>query len=209
MFSVALSDIPRTTSFRLALLFLGLFGAASLILFGFMYSQTAGYLDGGVDEWLRLELASRSAAHSSERTRQLNARAMLDPDGLRPIALFDAEGQWVAGAAASLPTPVPPMDQPFNFTLSRSDAPAPFRGILHRLASGDILLVAKDMREIRHFRDLLLDAMASGALVVLILGLAGGVITGAVALGRIDGVAHAIERIVNGDLTRRLPSGRR
>jgi signal transduction histidine kinase len=209
MSSVGLSDIPRTTSFRLALLFVGLFGASSLILFGFMYWQTANYLRNGVDEWLTNEMASRSATHSSERLRQLEGRATLDPEGRRPIALFDAAGHWVAGGAATLPTPLPPMDRPFDFSLSRGNEAVPFRGILHRLASGDTLLVAQDTREIRHFADLLLSAMASGALVVLALGLTGAVLTGAGALGRIDGVTRAIERIVNGDLSERLPSSRK
>lgn len=207
MSSVGLSDIPRTTSFRLALLFLGLFGAASLSLFGFMYWQTSRYLSDGFNDWLRNELASRSTAHSSERMRALNARAMLDPEGRRPIALFDAEGRWVAGSPATLPTPLPPMDQPFHFALQRGDEEAAFRGMMHRLASGDILLVGRDLREVRQFRDSQLSAMASGALVVLVLGLTGAVLTGAGALGRIDGVTRAIERIVNGDLSERLPTG--
>jgi signal transduction histidine kinase len=209
MSSVGLSDIPRTTSFRLALLFLGLFGAASLSLFGFMYWQTVGYLAGDLDKHLHSEMASRLASHSSERLRQLEARSTLDPAGRRPIALFDAEGHWVAGAAATLPTPVPQPDQPFDFTLPRDGQAAPFRGILHRLPSGEIYLVAQDMSDMNRFRDLLLDGMASGALVVLALGLSGAVITGAGALGRIDGVTRAIERIVNGDLSGRLPSGGR
>src|SRR5258708_32469173 len=65
------------------------------------------------------------------------------------------------------------------------------------------------MREIRQFRDLLLNAMASGALVVLALGLTGAVLTGAGALGRIDGATRATARIVNGDLSERLPSSRK
>jgi signal transduction histidine kinase len=206
MSSVGLSDIPRTTSFRLALLFLGLFGAASLTLFGFMYWQTAGYVSTGVDHWLKNEMASRVATHSSERLRQLKARVMLDPDGRRPMALFDAKGHWLAGAEAALPTPLPAMDRPFDFTLPRGENAAPFRGIVHRLASGDILLVAQDMREILQHRDLLLGAMASGGLVVVVLGLVGAAIVGAGALGRIDGVTRAIERIVDGDLSERLPS---
>ena len=134
MSSVGLSDIPRTTSFRLALLFLGLFGAASLILFGFMYWQTVGYLAGDLDKHLHSEMASRLDAHSSERMRQLEARATLDPDGRRPISLFDAKGHWFAGAPATLPSALPPMDQPFDFTLPRDGQGAPFRGIVHRLA---------------------------------------------------------------------------
>src|SRR4051794_13914753 len=113
MSSVDLSDIPRTTSFRLALLFLGLFGAGSLALFGFMYWQTVGYLASDLDKHFQNEMASRLASHSSERIRQLEARATLDPDGRRPITLFDANGHWIAGAPASVPSTLPPMDQPF------------------------------------------------------------------------------------------------
>jgi signal transduction histidine kinase len=206
MSSVGLSDIPRTTSFRLALLFLGLFGAASLALFGFMYWQTASYVSHRVDNWLSNEMASRVATHSSERLRQLNERATLDPDGLRPMALFAGGGQLLAGATATLPSPLPPMDLPFDFMLPRGSSMMPFRGTLHRLASGDILLVAQDMSEIRQFRDLLLGAMASAGLVVLVIGLAGAAIVGAGALGRIDAVTRAIEGIIEGDLSKRLPS---
>jgi signal transduction histidine kinase len=209
MSSVRLSDIPRTTSFRLALLFLGLFGGAALSLFGFMYWETARFVSNGVDEWLHNEMASRSTAHTSERMRQLNARPTLDPEGRRPIALFDGEGHWIAGSPATLPTPLPPSDQPFDFFQQRDGKLAAFRGILHQLASGDLLLVASDLREYQYFGDLLLNGIASGALVVLALGLTGAMLVGAGAVGHIDGVTRAIERIVNGDLSQRLPSSRK
>src|SRR6266496_3833651 len=195
MSSVGLSELRRTTSFRLALLFLGLFGAASLILFGFVYWQTAGYLASGVDDWLGREMAARVAADPAELNQQIAAHAAADPGGRRPFALFDAEGRWIAGNPALLPSPLPEMDRAFDFTLLRGGYLAPFRGIVHRLNSGDIFMVAQDMRDSAEFRDLLLGAMASGGLAVLILGLAGAAIIGAGALGRIDGVTRAIERI--------------
>jgi signal transduction histidine kinase len=207
MSSVGLSEIRRTTSFRLALLFLGLFGAASLILFGFVYWQTAGYMANGVDDWLAREMAARVPTDPSELNRVIAAHATADPGGRRPFALFDAEGRWIAGNPANLPSPLPAMDRVFDFTLPRGGEPAPFRGIAHRLPSGDIFMVAQDMRDSGEFRDLLLGAMASGGLVVLVLGLTGAAIIGAGALGRIDAVTRAIERIVNGDLSERLPSG--
>jgi signal transduction histidine kinase len=51
--------------------------------------------------------------------------------------------------------------------------------------------------------------MLSGGLVVLVLGLVGGMMVGAGAAGRIESVTQAIERIIDGDLSGRLPSGRR
>jgi signal transduction histidine kinase len=209
MSSVGLSDIPRTTSFRLALLFLALFGTASLSLFGFLYWQTAGYLARGVDDWLAREMGSRVSADPAELNRQIAGRMILDPGGRRPFALFDATGHWIAGSVATLPSPLPAMDHVFDFTLQRGGELVAFRGIAHLLPSGDIFMAAQDMRESGEFRDLLLGAMASSGLVVLVLGLTGAAMIGAVALGRIDRVTQAIERIVNGDLSRRLPSGGR
>ena len=99
------------------------------------------------------------------------------------------------------------MDRVFDLTQHRGGEPARFRAILHLLPTGDIFMVAQDMRETREFRDLLIAAMASSGLVVLVLGLTGSAMIGAVALGRIDRVTQAIERIVEGDLSERLPSG--
>ena len=52
-----LTDLPRTTSFRLALLFLLLFGTASLGLFAFLFAQTNGFLVRMTDDWLNREQA--------------------------------------------------------------------------------------------------------------------------------------------------------
>src|SRR5215470_5326222 len=49
--------------------------------------------------------------------------------------------------------------------------------------------------------------MASGAALVLVIGLGGAVAVGAGAVSRIDAVTRAIERIVSGDLSERLPGG--
>src|SRR5258708_26086312 len=154
-------------------------------------------------------MAPRTGADPTSRPRAVTAGAALAPAAHRPIALFDTNGPWLAGGSPTPPTPLPPFDQPFDFTLKRNDGAVPFRGTMHRLPSGELLLVAQDMREAHDFRQLLTDAMVSGALVVLVVGLAGAVIMGAAALGRIDEVTRAIERIVDGDFSERLPSGGR
>lgn len=206
MSSVRLRDLRRTTSFRLALLFLALFGAASLILFGFFYWQTAGYLKSATDEWLAREITSLVAVNPSELTERLNEHAAHDPGGNRPFGSFDAAGNQIAGNLASLPTPAPPSDRPFEFRLSRSGETVPFRGLAHRLRSGDIVLVSQNVREMHDFRELLVGAMAWSGLLVLVLGLAGAAVIGAGSIRRIDAVTRAIERIVNGNLGERLPT---
>jgi len=108
MSSVGLSDIPRTTSFRLALLFLGLFGTASLGVFGFLYWQTAGYLASGVDDWLGRE-TDRSQRRTLQRAASTARRAYIarsgGPTSVRAVR-FPRELGWrqprdIAAAAAT------------------------------------------------------------------------------------------------------------
>jgi len=129
-----------------------------------------GYVAGGVDDWLTREMAAR-VSDPREFDRQITAHMVADPAGRRPFVLFDADGNRITGNPATLPSPLPGMDRVFDFALPRDGEPVPFRGILHRLPSGDIFMVAQDMRDSREFRDVLLGAMASGGLLVLVSGL--------------------------------------
>src|SRR5260221_4916110 len=140
---VWLNDLRQTTSFRLALLFLGLFGSGSLVVFGLVYWETAGYLARDVDNGLEREVTVRAGKSAGELERLFNERAPLDPEGRRPFALFDGDGSWTAGTRLELPRPLPPLNQPFDFTLLRGAKTMPFRGTLHRLPLGELFLVAQ------------------------------------------------------------------
>src|ERR1700727_2020666 len=56
------------------------------------------------------------------------------------------------------------------------------------------------------FVDVLVNSFLWGGLVTALLGLAGAAMTGIAAVRRIDAVTLAIQRIVNGDLSGRLPT---
>ena len=57
MLSTRLLDLPRTTGFRVALLFMGLFTVLAVMLFGLVYWQTSAYLTSRVDDFLHREAA--------------------------------------------------------------------------------------------------------------------------------------------------------
>src|SRR5436190_9806600 len=132
MFSVRLTDLRRTTSFRLALLFLGLIGTGSLVVFGVVYQETGGFLARSLDADLARETAVRAPKSAAELKRLLDERAPLDPEGRRPYALFDSAGSWIAGSHSTLPEPLPTFGQPFDFILPVGGEPAPYRGRLHQ-----------------------------------------------------------------------------
>jgi signal transduction histidine kinase len=206
---VRLVELPRTTSFQLALRFLLLFGTASLVLFGFLYWQTERYVEGRVDDWLVRERGIFSPMERDNLLQRLTAHVVADPTLERPLTLFDPVGDRLAGTPINLsPTDVAamPRDVLFRFDLEQADQKIVFRGLMHRMASGDLLLVARDMAGAHTFGKVLVNAFIWGALFTTLLGLAGAAIVGADSVQRIDAVTRAIQRIVSGDLSERLPT---
>jgi signal transduction histidine kinase len=203
-----LVDLPRTTSFQLSLRFLLLFGAASLALFGFLYWQTAHYVEHRVDDWLRREQAIFNVPGQADLLQRLGLHLIADPSLERAITLFDPAGHRLAGTMLDLPASALtalPRDVLTNFTIRQGSRPNALRGIVHQRPSGEMLLVALDMEDPYSFDRILIEAFLSGGLFTTILGLTGAAIVGADSVRRCNGITLAIQRIVSGDLSGRLP----
>lgn len=199
-----LLDLLRTTSLRLAMLFIALFGAASLALFGFIHWETHGFLSGRTEEWLVREQSIFALLDREELVERLAVHAAEDPYLERPFVLFGPDGTRLAGSPVALPPAAAP-GQPLDFTAEWHGQAMPFRGLVRRLPSGDLILVAQDMRAMQEFDDRLTDAVAWGGLATAALGLVGALLVGLGAVRRLDAVTRAIQRTVAGDLSGRLP----
>jgi signal transduction histidine kinase len=206
---VHLPELYRTTSFRLAVVFLLLFGAAATLLGNFVYWQTKGYLIERVEQQLALELATYEDVDGSQLQDLLGAHRTMDPRLERPAVLFAPGGQRIAGTALDPPAfrmQAKPLDRIFEFIFPANGRPSRYRALIHRLPSGQYLLVAQDMAAAYAFDRLLLRSCIIGGVVTVLLGLIGAAVAGADAVRRIDGVTAAIQRIVRGKLSERLPT---
>ncbi|HEX3990682.1 MAG TPA: ATP-binding protein [Acetobacteraceae bacterium] len=204
-----LVDLPRTSSFRLALRFLILFGVASSVLFGFLYWQTNHYIIGRIDAWLAHEQTIFHPIDRSDLLQRLTAHVVADPTLERPLTLFDPVGMRLAGTPLTLTAAAlaaMPQDAPFDFRFKQDGRPVSFRAVVHRRPSGDYLLVALDIDALHAFAAVLINAFIWVAVITTLIGLAGAAFIGAGAVRRIDGVTQSIQRIVNGDLSERLPT---
>jgi signal transduction histidine kinase len=205
---VRLADLPRTTSFRLALCFLLLFGAASFALLGFVYMQTKQYVGERADDWVTREQAIYAAMDRPALLERLEAHRIADPTLERPMTLFDPAGKLVAGTKLDLsPAALAalPRDVIARFVVRQDGKDIVFRGMVRSRPSGDLLLIARDMEQSQAFAAVLLHAFILGGLVTVGIGLAGAAVIGAGSVRRIDGVTRSIQRIVGGDLSERLP----
>jgi signal transduction histidine kinase len=205
---VRLTDLRRTTSFRLASLFLLLFGVASLLLFWFLYRETNGYLMRMADNWLAREQVGFAQMDQVAALDRLRAHVIADSGSERPFSLFDPSGHWVGGNQLNVsPAFVTsaPLDRPFDFRVTSNGGRLDYRGMIHPVPSGNLLLIGQNSGDAARFDDVLLHALLLAGIVTGSLGLLGAAIAGADAVRRIDAVTKATQRIVDGDLSQRLP----
>ena len=202
----------RTSTFRLSLLYVGLFGASVLVLLAFIYWTTVRVIDRqttatieaeirGLDEQYRARGVRRLIAVIEERSGPYG-----DPDsvylladaGFQPLAgnlsawpreASGAQGGWVEIAA----------------TRAGGEAQGTLSARTFVLSGGFRLLVGRDPRGRADFEGLILETLGAALGITLVLGLLGGLVMSRRMLRRVDAVHETGQRIVRGDLSRRLP----
>jgi signal transduction histidine kinase len=200
-----LTDLRRTTGFRLATLFLALFGVVAILLFGYLYHQITGFEQERIDDWLMREHAEVRRQDPARLIGWFDNQSFYDPRHQRPFGLFDARGIHLAGG---YPGPMPRIavfDKPFSVRLESLPDNPPGRCIAARLPDERISLQCQNARELDHFDEELLHALVSTGLATLAIGLVGACFIGFSAMRRLAAVTESIEEIVAGNLGRRLP----
>src|SRR5882724_1986912 len=101
--SVRLPDFARSTTFRWTLTVAGAFGLCTLVLFGFVYWQTAVYMVSKYDVLLTQELRVFADNTPEQRLQEIDDRLRKDPQRNKIAALFGTDGHHIAGNMESLP----------------------------------------------------------------------------------------------------------
>jgi signal transduction histidine kinase len=201
----------RTSTFRFALVYVGLFAASALLLLGFIYVTTAGYAGRQTDEVI---LAQASSLAEQYRQRGLDGlastiaqRAARNPRGHAVYLLTDPGGRRIVGNLDRWP---PDADEPgwVEFTIEDPDTHDAYRARAQfvRLAGDFRLLVGHDVQEQQRLQNLMLGAMAWGFALTLALALVGGLLMSRATLQRIETINRTSREIIQGDLSRRMPT---
>jgi signal transduction histidine kinase len=205
---VRLPDFARTTTFRWTLGVAGAFVLCTLVLFGFVYWQTAVYLTSQYDVLLAEELRVFAANTPEQRLAEIDDRLRKDPRRIKIAGLFGADGQRIAGNVESLPGSLAP-DVPTDAVVVRVDDRGremqKVRLAIHRLPSGEVLVIGRNIDELAEMAEIVGRALAVGLLLAFGLALGIGMVLSLRALNRLSEVNRRVQRIVAGDLRERLP----
>lgn len=205
---VRLIDLRRTTSFRLAVIFLGIFGCMSMLLFAYLYFSITGFETQRVDDWLGREYVAMQRSTPDKLAALFTVLRPSDPEHQRPNGLFTDDGRYIAGALTTLPA-IPYKGKPFAIRLQDGAINETARCIAAELPHGYLAIRCQNARELDSFNGGLLKVLIIGALITLGVGLMGAAFIGLGSLRRLDAVTASIRQIVAGDLSQRLPTHRR
>ena len=209
LYSVRLPDFARTTTFRWALIVSSAFLLCTLVLFGFVYWQTALYVMNKYDALLLEELQVFASNKPEQRLQEIEDRLLKDPQRIKVAALFGADGRRIAGNIEALPSGLAP-NVPNNAVVVRTDNGVrevqKVRLATRLLPSGENLVIGRNIDEITEIAQIVVRALALGLLPAFILAILIGMVLSQRAQNRVLEVNRKIQRIVAGDLRQRLPT---
>jgi signal transduction histidine kinase len=203
----------RSFTFRLALIYITLFGVSVLILLGFIYWSTARYMVHQTDATIEAEIAGLAERYRigglAGLTSLITQRLSRKPGGLSVYLLTDNDYRPLIGNLDRWPKiPVGP-DGWLEFRLEqlgRDDDVHLARARRFTLQGGFHLLVGRDVYELDKLQRLLVQALTWGLVITLALGLAGGSMMSRSIVRRIETINKTCHEIISGDLSRRIPT---
>ncbi|HKR89742.1 MAG TPA: HAMP domain-containing sensor histidine kinase [Phenylobacterium sp.] len=207
-----LPRIFRTTPFRLTLLFLALFAAAASAFLAYIYIATAGEATRRTDREIQREMRSLTAAYDRAGLDAVNQSLIQRAASERPFLylLMGRDGRRISGSIEE--SPVERFNgQPAWTTFQVSDLVGgrmvkhPARGLQERLGGGEILFVGADVGEDEAYVVNIVRALWGAGALVVVLGLAGGVLVSRNVSRSMASLSGVIEAVRGGDLAARAP----
>ena len=210
---VDLKKLLRSSPFRLAVAYASLFAGSALLLLSFVYWSTAGYMLRQADETIDAEIAGLAERYRTGGlvglTRLIERRlARQQPTGSSLYLVADAAYRPRVGNLSAWPQVEADNDGWLNFRLGQPEGEETHwaRARQFRLDRGYFLLAGRDMYELESIRVTVVQTVAWGFALTMVLALVGGVLVSRGRIRRVSVINHAISDVVAGDLTRRIPT---
>ncbi len=204
-------------TFRLALLYALLLAGSVMLLLGFIHWSTAGYMARQSDATIEAEIRGLSEQYRRRGlvglTTLVAERSVRDPSGAGLYLLADTDFRPLVGNIDAWPGAEPDRDGWIDFRVHErtgsGDRDGPehaARGKVFRLRGDLRLMVGRDVHELAALSDLLGNALRWGLALTVALALLGGWVMSGRVVRRIEGINQVGLEIMEGDLSRRVPT---
>ena len=206
-----LREFIASTTFRWAVAVAAAYGVCTLLLFGFVYWQTATYMTTNLDTIIVADAHINPGMTRPQVLHFVAEHLQEDPRRVKLAELFGVDGVPIAGNIEALPGGLPLDDQPHSTRLIRADSGRRevqnVRAIGRKLPSGDILVIGHDASELGQVARVVARALILGLLPAVMLAILIGSWLSRRAQRRIDEMNRRVQRVTAGELKERLPIG--
>lgn len=203
---MGISELLRSTAFRLAVVFALVVTLATSAVFAFVYWHVANSDIERARAALADEVNKAAGEPSAELQPELKRRLTRDLREIEYVGLFDAKGRHLYGNIASLPA-IPLDGRSHIVVTTKPDGTgsesASFVG--RSRPDGGALILGRSLYEIHALRESVQRALAIGIGPTILLALVAGVLLSLRASRRLNAIHLAIDRVIEGDLHERLP----
>lgn len=214
MFCAQPAKLLSSSAFRLALVYMALFSTSVLLLLGFIYWSTVGYMERQTDATIAAEITGLGERYDLTGlpglTSLISERLKRRPAGSSIYLLADANRVALLGNFDRWPQVAPDAEGWLNFRLEDQLGG---EGEVHRararafvLPGGFHLLVGRDLHELQQVQRRIGETLAWGMGITLVLAFLGGIMMSRSTSRRIETINAACRDIIYGDLSRRIPS---
>jgi signal transduction histidine kinase len=194
--------------------FAAVLGAGMILLAGFIYWQTVGYLTREVDRGVLAEARSFAAEGTTDHRlfERISHALETNTGGVKLIGLFTPDGRPLAGNMATLPMGLPANDSAGSIAIGRAESVIPLsrnaRVAVERLSDGRTIVSGRNAKELGEIEEIVTRALALAIVPTAILALVGGALLSRATARRVETVQLACRRIMAGHLHERLPVSR-
>jgi signal transduction histidine kinase len=205
--------ILRTSTFRLAAIYLLLFALSTATILYYVYYTTVHLLERQTEETIRAEvegLADQYRIRGMTGILDVVQRRSLEKDASIYI-LNGPDGSRIAGNLAAFPKghikDSSWIDFPITVGEGQSAQEHTVRAFHVELDHEYELLVGRDVQSLRSFGDVIRRSLYWALGLALVMGLGGGLLMSRNFLRRIEAITDASHTIMAGDLSQRMPIG--
>ena len=204
----------KSTAFRITLIYVLLFSLSVMILLGFFYWSTVGYLTRQTDETINAEISQLSDVYRKDGVPGLSKELTMRVKELRPgddtlYLLTDTNFKPLLGNIDRWPNIAFNMEEgwlEFKLDDNKDDSPKVFmaRARTFEVANRFNLLVGHGMKDLRNFKSLIFRTMLWGLVITIGLALIGGLMMRRTLTRRLWSINQTSRKIMLGDLRKRV-----
>jgi signal transduction histidine kinase len=213
MFSAKTTKLFKSSTFRLALIYMALFSLSVLLLLSFIYWSTVGYMVRQTEATIEAEITGLAERYDLSGlpglSKVINDRLSRQRTRSSLYLLTDSQFKPIIGNLKKWPQVQPSEEGWMSFDID--SGPSVGSGKHQSLARvfslrGDFhLLVGRDIHDLEEIQALIQEALFWGLLITVVLALVGGITISRTMMRKIEVVNATCHQIMAGDLARRIP----